>query len=1000
MPPPKHIYLTMIILLWSLVLFAQNPHPPWRNYTTDDGLPSSEVHYCLETTDGYIWFATDNGLSRFDGYEFKNYGIKEGLGDPVIFYMQLDPEGKLWMATMSAELFYMEDDRIYPFEHNPVIEVIKDSLKASINDFYIDESGRKFIGLSGAGVLEFNQKRDHILHAHSHPFSNRIALKFGERWMMASIRVQDSLKKILLEEKFYSRGEMPPILMIADSTYELSGLKFSNISSPYWIKEFSDGRTFIYQYKYLYEVAGNDILWNKKVPYELESKMIYETASGPIYIGMKEKGLRLYENLDAWKNEEFDQYLPGKSISHIFKDRVDNFWVTTTDAGVFFCSNLDWEIYDQAAGLSNDFVASIAIKNDDELYIGLRNREIYHLDAKTESLNLIPPISVEVAEIIYDMIYYPPQKELWIGIGRHAYFKDGKWDQVIYVRENGRSQLVVIGKNLTLRKGGHRIWGGGNNRFGGIDISKKEVILYSPGINISGRTLAVWESSDNTLWVGNTEGLFVLKDMLLIPPTPFNPAFQTRVEDIAEMSDSTLVVGTKGQGVLLKKGDFFHQIDSKDGLTTDMIENVYVDEWDNIWVGTLNGLNKISGFQWQWDTSFSVRQFTTQNGLPSNEINKVEASGNDVWIATTKGLIHLKDNSSVDSISASPIISNVSINGSPLDTFENTNFSYDQNDIVFQYLTINFRQDGHIPYRYRLVPVQKGWAKTLERTVNFSSLKSGNYTFEVQSQNEDGIPSPTTTFSFTIHPPFWKAWWFIILFAAILGLIVYRFYKYRTNQIRHEAQLVKQMAELERSALRAQMNPHFIFNCLSSISNFINKGDKVASNYYLATFAKLIRAALNHSRKELVSLEDELQLLENYMDLEQLRFNNRFEYNIELGEGVEPFEIEIPPMMIQPFLENAIIHGLADKEEKGRIDLFCELQNGQLIITITDNGVGIEQSKKQKAVGNSLHKSVGMTITQKRLELININNEINVKELKRANGNVSGTQVTLKIKLE
>ena len=994
--------LLFFFLGFSISLSAQNPHPPWRNYTTEDGLPASEVHYCLETSDGYLWFATDNGLSRFDGYTFKNYGIKEGLGDPVIFYMQLDSQGRLWMATISGKLFYLDAGHIYAFENNHIITAIKESTNAEISDFYIDEEDKKMLSLRGAGVLAFDKKGEHILHYPSHPHSNRIAVKSGKRWLTAYFNIKDTIKP-MLDQKYFDRGKEPPMQMVTDSTYEINDLDYNNIIGVYLVKEFRDSRTLIYGRNQLYEIGKNKIIWSRKIPYELNYKSIYEGENGFIYSGLANgMGLRRYRNLDAWRNEDYDQYLQGKSISQIFKDSNGNFWVATIDSGVFFCPNLEWEIYDQSAGLSNNYAASIAVKNDHELFVGLRNREIYHLDTKTKALILIPEISIKGTSVLYDLIYYPDMDELWAGVHRHAYLKNGQWNQLTHVTNNEKITSAVIGHNLTLRKGSHQIWGGSSSHFGGINMMNKEIILYSPDLNIAGRTLVVRESADRTIWVGNTEGLFELSDTLLVRPTPFYPEFKTRVEDLAEMSDSTLVIGTKGQGVLFKKDDLFKQIDSKNGLTADMIENVYVDEWDHIWVGTLNGLNKISDFQWGMDTTFSIRQFTTQNGLPSNEVNKIEVSGDDVWIATTKGLLYMKDKNAMDSLSRSPILSGVSINGTPLKAFENTSLSYDQNDIVFQYLTINFRQNGNIPYRHRLLPVQEAWTETNERTINFSALENSNYTFEVQSRNVDGFWSASTTFEFQIHPPFWKTGWFLSVMTLLISSMIYFYYKSRINQIRNEAEVIKQMADLESSALRAQMNPHFIFNSLNAIQGYIAEGDKALANRYLSQFSKLIRIALQHSQVSKVPLEDDLNSLKHYLELEQLRFKDNFDYKINVQENLDFSEIDIPPMLVQPFVENAIIHGLTKKESKGLIELDFQKENGFLWVTIADNGIGIEVSKKQKLEQLSSHKSVGMSVTERRLNMlkgVKGTGKVSVKELKDKKGNAIGTQVVLQIPL-
>lgn len=995
----RYLYLLLSLLLCGTqVLTAQNPHPAWRNYTTDHGLPSPEVHYCLETPDGYMWFATDNGLSRFDGYSFKNYGIKEGLDNPVIFYMQLDPQGRLWLATSNGALYYLEHDRIQAFEQNDVIRSFKGKSTKAI-DFYIDDTGRKYLSLDNVGILEFSDHAAVVIHDPTNPYIIQFGIKINNRWLSGRKSLQDPYRSVV-KEKYWDKGLLPPIQLAGDNTYQFSKLKKYIISNhPSAAKRFSGDRTLVYLDHNLFEVSDEKILWSQYVSYSLANKSIFEADDKTIFVGLQEGlGLRHYKNIDAWKQEVFDQYLPGKSITHLFKDDKGGLWLSTIEHGVFYCSNLDLMIFDESSGILDANVSSMAHKNQEEIYLGMRNGRVYHLNTKNYSLKLLPKIPNTA--IIYDLVYHPTLDELWAGTIRNAYYKNGKWGQVMRKKTAELAPHYVLGKNLSIGKGGRLLWGGNSYSFGAIDLFEKQVVFYAYDLGIVGRTLAVLESEDGKVWVGNIDGLFELKDSALQAPSPLQPAFQTRVEDLAEMSDGTLVIASKGQGLLLKKDQHFRQFTTAAGLSSDMIENVYVDARDNIWVGTLSGLNKLSGFRWAADYAASIRQFTVYNGLPSNEINKVEVWGNTVWVATTKGLVHFSDKTSLDTASRQPAIQQVLINGTTLESEGSPSLSYWQNELVLQFLTINFQQDGKIPYRYRLRPSQTNWTPTQQRMINFSALSPGSYTFEVQSQNEDGFWSASTKYAFVIHPAFWNTWWFLMLAVSLIGFLVFRLFKYRTNQIRHEAEVVKQMADLERSALRAQMNPHFIFNCLNSISNFINKGDNVAANHFLSTFSKLIRAALNHSRANKISLEDELDLLKNYLSLEQVRFEDRFDYEITVADNVEPFEINIPPMLVQPFVENAIIHGLTQKDKKGHISLHFERQGDYLIINITDNGIGIEQSQKQKAGVESLRKSVGMTITKRRLEMLQMEGKkgaILVEELKGPDGSVLGTRVQVKV---
>ncbi len=226
----------------------------------------------------------------------------------------------------------------------------------------------------------------------------------------------------------------------------------------------------------------------------------------------------------------------------------------------------------------------------------------------------------------------------------------------------------------------------------------------------------------------------------------------------------------------------------------------------------------------------------------------------------------------------------------------------------------------------------------------------------------------------------------------------------RINILQRDKEIAQSQAlKFQTSALKAQMNPHFIFNSLNAIQSYIAQGDKAAANRYLSRFSKLIRAALEHSRLTKVLLEDDICSLENYLDLEQLRFQGSFDFTIHVAEEIDVAEVSIPPLLVQPFVENAIVHGLANKDGKGRIEIDYRLENGSLQITVTDNGIGIEESKKRKTGVNASHKSIGLTATKRRLDMLAGNGEtgrVDIKDLKNGQGEVVGTCARIWIPLE
>ena len=284
-------------------------------------------------------------------------------------------------------------------------------------------------------------------------------------------------------------------------------------------------------------------------------------------------------------------------------------------------------------------------------------------------------------------------------------------------------------------------------------------------------------------------------------------------------------------------------------------------------------------------------------------------------------------------------------------------------------------------------------------------MPPGKYTFKVKSCNNEGIWNiEPATFSFTIKSPYYKTWWFIVICILSITGIVIIIFRIRVRQIR-----LKQQAEFEQQveiskaelkALRAQMNPHFVFNSLNSIQHYIlnSKGDEAVK--YLNKFAKLIRIILNNSEKPTVTINEDIEALKLYLALERMRFENKFDYNINIDDSIDGDYDEIPPMLIQPYLENAILHGINPKEGNGRIDINIKLVNQFIKISIKDDGIGRDKSKAiQSLQPAARHKSLGMKITKDRVRILNTlhqsNLNVNIIDLYNDKNEAIGTQVDL-----
>ena len=336
------------------------------------------------------------------------------------------------------------------------------------------------------------------------------------------------------------------------------------------------------------------------------------------------------------------------------------------------------------------------------------------------------------------------------------------------------------------------------------------------------------------------------------------------------------------------------------------------------------------------------------------------------------------------------------MNGQPLTKQVVEGLSPEENNLAFQYLALNFQQAGRIPYRYRLN--EGDWNFTQERFARFVQLPPSSYRLEVQSQNEDGLWSRSLVHDFRILTPWWQRWWFYALLVTALATSFFIFYKYRTGILKNEIAFKEQVTDLEKKALQAQMNPHFIFNCLTSIQKLILEKDAENAMRYLNRFSKLVRGTLNASVAGEITLQEEIELLHNYLELEKLRFKDAFEYEVSVHPSLDVFDIAFSPMLLQPYVENAIVHGMRDKDGDGKVEVSFHPLGEQVVAIIADNGPGIALSSKL----NPDHKSVGMTLTKRRLELMHNDrsNEglVQVFEIEDGKGGVLGTRVRVQLR--
>jgi hypothetical protein len=344
-----------------------------------------------------------------------------------------------------------------------------------------------------------------------------------------------------------------------------------------------------------------------------------------------------------------------------------------------------------------------------------------------------------------------------------------------------------------------------------------------------------------------------------------------------------------------------------------------------------------------------------------------------------------------------------------VDNGDTIKLNFADNFFSFEFSALDYTNPEKNWYRYQLEGYEPNWINTGpdRRFAQYQKVDPGTYIFRVTGTNNDGVWNPEgTSIVVVIQPPWWQTWTFRVIAIIVIISLAWTLTYWRMRYVRrkHEIEkkmlsIEKQIFDLEQKALRLQMNPHFIFNSLNAIQNFVIINDTDKAVNYLAKFSHLMRMILANSIQSYIPLKDELKALTYYMDLEKLRFDDKFEYTIKLDPSIDTEFIEVPPMLLQPYVENAIIHGIVHVEGKGNLLIEMKKKRDTLICIIEDNGIGREKATKLREQSGIKRKPRGMMITQERLDILSKQRKrgfsVKVTDLKNQKGEPTGTRVEI-----
>lgn len=940
-------------------------------YSNGQGLPQSQVQCITQDDEGYLWVGTLGGLAKFNGKNFTTFPLEQGLFNNRISCLQYIQK-TIWVG---------HEGGITQIKNNKaqIYSLGDDDRTVIVTDFILYQ-GKIIASTEGSGLYIISN--GHI---------SKVALKNADASTCRDLEVINGKLYIGTRDGLYFTSDLTNFSRVeAFKDRRISGIALAQ------------GRVFIStSFEGLFRadpgfkkfdsipVQSND-LYIAKINSDQSDQLWLASPDGVIRLSPQMKQLNLNET----------NGLPVNAINCSFQDNEGNIWFGSDGKGLVRFANQNLQIYSTKTGMPSDLILSgTKLKNGTYLFGS------YDKGAFKMNLNGVCEKIPIPATTVWDIEYFNGMA--WFATDIGVFSWDFKSEPKNYISKDFSNTFRVLKpfKNRLIVAGEESIGYIENNTLHHYPNFK---FNFSRDGNI--RDIAFYYSN---ILVATSKGLYELN--LSRKTQTLLKKFKSSIASIETDVDNRIWIGTEN-GLVIFDGINYKNVSYSSKSGARFINFIHRVE-SHIFVGTNDGLYVFENSE---GSQILVKHIGTNNGLINLESNinsSIYENGN-FWFGTSDGLAKLQFGPEEGFSDFAPKlnIARVLVNYreiNPSDIYNGLKLNYSKNNLIIDLDGISMEDPESVTFQYWLEGESDKWSPpTLNPTIILSNLDAGDYTLHIRAISGTKKISEISSFAITITPPFWRTWWFYILvFVAIAFGIRYYFRlqikRERERNYKINLENKSRLLALEQQSLNASMNRHFIFNSLNSIQYFINTQDRVSANRYLTSFAKLIRKNLDSASEgdNVVTLHQELERLELYLSLEAMRFKDRFTYEIE-NQDIDLEQVTVPAMLLQPFVENSIIHGiLPDETKKGEIVVTIKALGDQLEICIDDNGIGIDYSLNKKAKFKGDHKSQGMEITSKRIDLIrqmwNKDYElIGPFQMTNPDRSIKGTRVLIKIPYE
>lgn len=954
--------ITILAVTVCSFLFSGN-EPLVVSLNDEDGLPSNEVYQMVQDSFGYLWIGCDAGLFRYDGFEFRKYKSVLQSGRSISG-LQLDKQGRLWCKNFTGQIFRSEGDSLR------LICDLK-SEAASIVPYYVADDNLLYVGLNNR-VNVYNDEGDSL---------RTILLPVTEAVGLFPVR-----SLITHDNKVYCSVPERGIFVsgVSDSAFRFSD------SIPMIRKHPVVFDFFLYGEKVYCQIS--DII-EGRFDYGCFTAEELHVTSGfkrpdPFFrvlaVVPEEEGLWLCTSSGVNRFESPEQItydsggtiLRKSKVTWTISDREGQRWFSTlTDGLKCVPSPLINHLTPENSNLPEKHFTAVSADRDGSVIIGGYSGRIYRKTGpnftEVESGSLGGPV-LAAKRIVKCEVGYLISRGV-------TSLHDFSFSSAVRLSMSNARDLQYFRDSIfiMLPEG---LWG----------IARQDANSKSTTVKrrTGGRSLCV-NPNDSSLYCSFNDGVFQYG------ANGFRAVIMNNSPVYAnELYCDSEVVWTAGisdgvNGIL--NGKVVKSYNTGNGLEENEIRHISGDS--EIIVAASSEKVYIINTR-----SDSVNWLDKTNGINPKDINSIDVAGGMVYMATGKGLLTFPISLQCSNgVRPTVAIEHVAVNGLKTDTSGQIEVPYGNYNVRIRFTSVALRSGGKYNVRYRLLGADSAWIEipAASRTITLSGVPTGNCIFELQAINERGLLSEPVRLHFHVTPPVWQTWWFY-LFASclVIGLvIVIALWRFRV--VKRNEEVKRQLVLSQLTALKAQMNPHFMYNALNSIQDLVLQRDIRNSSAYLSKFSKLMRAVLSASDKQWTTVNEEIGILEPYLELEKLRMGDQFTFSIIAASEVQ--DMRIPSMIIQPYVENALKHGLLHSKEAKKLEIVFELGE-QLKCRITDNGIGRERSAEINQRQRKGHTSFAGSANEKRLELLSKTDaaKYSVQTTDLYTGNVpSGTSVEL-----